>query len=144
MLLADGLMRQPDKSDAIRTYERLAASDNPVVLNNLAWLYMERSDDRALAMARRAAELAPASPDIADTLGWILLQQGEAAEALVHLKQSVQLKPSNASVQYHLGVAYQNTGDLDAAHRTLTHAVAMGDFPEIEAARAVLAELGES
>ena len=144
LLLADALMRQPDKSEAIRTYENLVASDNPVVLNNLAWLYMERGDDRALGMARKALELAPNNPEIADTVGWILLQSGDAHEALGQLKQSAQLKPNNPSVQYHLGLAYRDTGDPQAARQSLEKAVAMDEFPELEAAKAALAALTEA
>ena len=141
ILRADVLMRQTDKSAAIGQYEKLLEADNPVVLNNLAWLYMEREDERALSTARRAHDLAPDSSDIADTLGWILLQSGQAQEALSFLRQSVQANPKNASVQYHLGLAYREAGDNAAAVRALRDAIALGEFPEQDDAQQVLTEL---
>jgi Flp pilus assembly protein TadD len=141
MLLADSLMRKRDKTDAIRSYEGLIDSDNPVVLNNLAWLYMERGDKRALEMARRALELAPNSSDIVDTLGWILLQNGETGKAVEHLMRSVQLNPGNASVQYHLGVAHRDDGDRVAARQSLEEALDIGNLPELESARSALEQL---
>jgi len=141
LLLADGLMRQEKKSAALGVYQKLTELNSPVVFNNLAWLYMELGDTRAVAMARRALELAPDNPDIVDTLGWILLRSGAADEALQHLKQSVQLNPGNASVQYHLGVAYQQVGDAAAARRSLEKALEIGNFPELDAARSALEQL---
>jgi Flp pilus assembly protein TadD len=141
VLLANTLLGQPDKSDAIATYERLVESDNVIVLNNLAWLYMPRGDGRALSTAKRAHALAPANPNIADTLGWILVQEGRPNEALTYLRQSVQLDPNNATAQYHLGVAYRETEDLTAARESLQRAVELGNFPDLEAAREALAQL---
>ena len=41
-------------------------------LNNLAWLYDQKGDtEKALGHARRAYELSPKRPEIADTLGWL-------------------------------------------------------------------------
>ena len=141
ILRADVLMRRADKTAAIQQYEKLLEAENPVVLNNLAWLYMQREDERALATARRAQELAPDNSDIADTLGWIQLQSGQAEEALGYLRQSVRANPKNASVQYHLGLAYRDAGDAAAAVRALRDAIALGEFPELDEAQKALAEL---
>ena len=140
-ITADGLMRREDKGEAISQYEDLVDADNPVVLNNLAWLYMERGDKRALDTARKAYELAPNNSDIADTLGWILIQEGMPGEALEFIRRSVQINPGNATVQYHLGIAYKETGDSRAAMAAFEDAIELGDFPEREAANEALAEL---
>lgn len=77
---------QPAK--AIAEYESILKREpsNSVALNNLAWLYQNKGDGRALETAHKAYELTPSSPEIADTYGWILLQQGQAAQALPILK----------------------------------------------------------
>ncbi len=141
LLLADALMRQ-DQDRALARYENLVETGNAVVLNNLAWLYMERNDPRAVDMARRALEAAPDNPDILDTVGWILLQgDGDVQEAVTLLRRSVQLNPGNASVQYHLGVALRESGDLEGAREALRRALDVEGFPEASEARAALASL---
>ncbi len=141
LLRADALMRVADKSAAIAEYERLVEAENPLALNNLAWLYMERSDARALSTAQKAHELAPDSADIADTLGWILVREGRAEEAIPYLRRSVQLNPRNPTVQYHLGIAYRDTGDRFAAKTAFDAASALGEFPEREETLQALEEL---
>ena len=44
-------------------------------LNNLAWVYQQRSDARARAVAQKSYLLNP-TPEAADTLGWILVTTG--------------------------------------------------------------------
>jgi len=144
LLITDALMRQ-NQDAALARYEGLAETGNPVVLNNLAWLYNERNDPRAVDTARRAVEAAPDSAEALDTLGWALLQQGEDAEEAVEiLRRGVGLNPDNPSMQYHLGMALRATGDLKGARRALTQAAGAGAFPEADAARRALAELSSS
>ncbi|HEX7035201.1 MAG TPA: XrtA/PEP-CTERM system TPR-repeat protein PrsT [Pseudomonadales bacterium] len=141
LLAADALMRR-DKDRALARYEGLADTGNPVVLNNLAWLYMEKNDPRAASVARRAVEAAPNSAEILDTFGWILLKQEKnAAEAVRVLRQSVQLAPDNPSVQYHLGIALREAGDSAGARAALERALEKDGFPEADEARAALAAL---
>ena len=131
-----------DEDAALRRYEKLADSGNPIALNNLAWLYNERGDARAVEVARRAAEVAPDNPDVLDTLGWVLVQQGgDPEEAVRMLRRSAELNPENPSVQYHLGVALRATGELEAARAALVRATQGGEFPELEAARRSLSDL---
>ena len=57
-----------------------------MALNNLAWLYQQKGDlAKARGVAEQAAAAAPRVAEIDDTLGWILLAQGEAGKALTHL-----------------------------------------------------------
>jgi putative PEP-CTERM system TPR-repeat lipoprotein len=143
LLMADLLMRE-DQDLALKRYEALVDTANPVVLNNLAWLYMERKDPRATDTARRAVAAAPDNPDILDTLGWILLKDGQKQEAVRLLRRSVQLRPDNPSVQYHLGIALRESGDLRGAREALARSVEGRSFPEEQEARAALAQLADS
>ena len=125
-------------------YEAMAADGNPVVLNNLAWLYMETGDQRAIATAEKALDLAPDNADVADTLGWILVQFGQPERGISYIRQSSQKKPSDATVRYHLGVAYLEAGRTQAGRTALEEAIGLGEFPEIDDARRRLEALGAS
>ena len=63
---------------AVEQYERILTIDPDHVqaLNNLAYVYHAAADERSLALAERAFELAPEDPTVADTYGWILTERG--------------------------------------------------------------------
>lgn len=143
ILLANSLM-QIEPARAVPHYERLVDTENPVVLNNLAWLYMEADDARALPTARRALAAAPENADVLDTVGWILLQSGKHEEALPLLQRSAELSPGNPSILYHLAIALRDSGDPVGARQRLERALEAGEFPEIEDAKAALAALRRS
>jgi tetratricopeptide (TPR) repeat protein len=57
------------------------------------------------------------APLIEDTLGWILLAQGEADKALTYLSAANLSAPKNPDIQYHQAVALTRlgrTGDVQA------------------------------
>jgi putative PEP-CTERM system TPR-repeat lipoprotein len=95
------------------------AGSHPIALNNLAWLYQRVGDPRAAALAERAYFLAPKLPQVADTLGWILVQQGKAASAVELLKDASAKDPPNLEIQYHLAVALSDSGEREKAMELL-------------------------
>jgi len=124
--LADWYLANEAYSDAIRHYEELARQTNrqdPGVLNNLAWLYHEVGDERALATAEAALELAPDSAAVQDTLGWIHFQQGRIQEALNRLKQAADGAREAAEIQYHYGVVLAAAGKTAEARQRLERAL---------------------
>jgi len=144
VVLAGLVLRDGNRAASIARYQALNTkrADNPVVLNNLAWLYFESKDPRAAETARRALAAAPRNPEVADTLGWILLQQDAAAdEALKYLESAAGAKPNNASIQYHLAVAYEKLNRRTEARRAVEHSLGLGDFPEQADANALKARL---
>jgi len=105
----------PEK--AIQPYEELleVTPRNAVALNNLAWIYHQKGDDRAMELARQAYELNPNSAAIADTYGWILFQGGQAEESLPILEKAHELQPDSEEIAMHLAEAYRANGrDADA------------------------------
>lgn len=113
-------------------------------LNNLAVLQAERLGnlDRAHALATRARELAPALPEIADTLGWITLKRGDPARALELLKESAAKLPADPAIQFHLARAHHllgQAGPARAAYRAA--AAAPAEFEGKSEIAGYLAEL---
>ena len=61
-------------------------------------------------LAERAFAASPATAQIDDTLGWILLAQGEADKAMTYLIAANSAAPRNPDIQYHLAVALHRVG----------------------------------
>ena len=111
-LLMDGTGRA-DQAQPI--YEQILKiePDNPVALNNLAYLKAEKGIDldQAQTMAQRARQKAPNMPEITDTLGWIYIKRNLSEEA-VHLFQDLVAKdPKNPKFHYHYGRGLYEKGD---------------------------------
>ena len=89
-------------------------------LNNLAWLYQRQGDlPKARELAERASAIFPRPAHIDDTLGWILLAQGDAEKALTHLGAAYSAAPDNSDIQYHLAVALRRVGRAADAQSVL-------------------------
>ncbi len=116
LLLATNEIGARQNAEAIKRLELVLAKqpNNVIALNNLAWLYQEAGDKRARIMAQKAYLLAP-SPQISDTLGWVLTAEGDANTALPLLREAARAMPNNMAIQYHLGVALKQTGQKDEA-----------------------------
>jgi predicted Zn-dependent protease len=95
--------------------------------------------DAALTAARKARQYAPDQPAVADTLGWLLLQNGAVNEALPLLQQAHDQPPSNdPAIAFHLASAYARSGDRAKALALLTPLIAAPPFAEQTQAQALL------
>ena len=145
--MASDLKIATGKNDeAISMLERLNESepDNPVTMNNLAWMYATKKDPRALALARRAFVLQPTAPN-ADTLGWILVQSKQAAAAVPLLSQAVAVLKGDPTVQFHYATALAQSGKrLEAMTIVRPLAEQETAFPEQEDARKLVRELRDN
>lgn len=116
--------------------------DNLIALNNLAWNYYKLNDPRARPTAERAYGLKPDNPLIADTLGWILVEQGEVARGVDLLQKAVNMAPKAGEVRFHLAQALMKQGERDKARRELEEIVASGaKFSQEAEAKNLLASL---
>ena len=144
MALANVGVTSGEMNKAKAQYEAMMPSDDPVLLNNLAWIYMEEGDERAEDVARRAHSVLPNNADIADTLGWILVQKGSEQEGLQLLRTSARNKPQDPAIQYHLAVAFARTGNQQGAREALERALSVSaDFPGRADAETLLQTLGQ-
>ncbi|BCR05292.1 lipoprotein [Desulfuromonas versatilis] len=140
--LHDGL---GDKRKARKFYQDVLAKDENFTpaLNNLAYLHAENYGDpkEALTLALKAYRNAPADPSVLDTLGYVLVKNGRAEEAIKVLEKAAAMLPDVPAVQLHLGQAYKAAGKKNEAIGPLETVVEKGQADEVKVASALLEEL---
>lgn len=142
--LAQAYANSGRKQEAIEQYQAILKSmpEHALALNNLAMLYHELKDPRARATAEQAYQRDPGNPILADTLGWILVEQGELNTALELLRKASTAAPRSTEIRYHYAVALARSGDKQAAVKHLQELLASSqDFPQKDAARVLLNSL---
>ncbi len=148
LALANGYVEASDFAAAATQYELLleAGLDDPFAHNNLAWSYYELGDSRAREQAETAYDLAPNEADVVDTLGWILVAEGQRERGVSLLQDAHLLRPSDSMIAYHLAYALSRSGARVEAAAILERLAAAGGGPARikESARALLAELQET
>jgi len=131
---------------AVEQYEWLQAKlpNSAEIFNNLAIAYQKARDSRALATAERAFKLNPESAVVSDTLGWILIEQGNTQRGIERLQDAVKLDPGNREARFHLAQAWVKAGDVAKARIELKQLLS-GDakFPERTAAEKLAEQLGK-
>jgi tetratricopeptide (TPR) repeat protein len=107
------------KADAIASYRKALTKtpDNPLVLNNLAFLLADTGGNltEAQQMVTTAIHKAPTLPQLQDTLAWIQLKQHNEAAALQILATLTSQHPDDVNFRYHYAVALNDTGNPSAA-----------------------------
>ncbi|WP_426101804.1 XrtA/PEP-CTERM system TPR-repeat protein PrsT [Massilia sp. TSP1-1-2] len=129
---------------AIANFEAILkrSPDNPLVLNNLAWAYQQEKDPRALPTAEQANKIAPDNAALMDTLGWMLVEQGDVKRGLPLLEKAAAKAPQANDIRYHLAGALNKSGDKARARKELDKALADGKpFAQMDEARALLKQL---
>lgn len=143
--LANLLMERQNTAQAVGQFEAILKQDpnNVVALNNLGWQLQAGNPKRAMALLTLAQKIAPNSPDVIDTLGWVKLQQKDAAGALPLLSKAHTTKPGDGEITYHLAVALNANGQRAAARQMLKGLLASGvKFQSLPAATKLAAEWG--
>lgn len=146
IVLANWYLLSHELTSAATQYERVLASqpDNVPSLNNLAWIYSQQHNSRALELARRAYQQAPDNASVADTLGWIEVSAGRSDKALALLEKAAGEAPRSQTIRYHLAVAQAKSGHRQQARKTLkTLLASKGDFPERQDAGELLRKIEE-
>jgi tetratricopeptide (TPR) repeat protein len=109
------------KTEAIANYRKALAKfpDDPVVLNNLAFLVADTGGDtkEALQMVSTAIRKAPNLPQLRDTMAWIHIKGHNTAEALPILQGLIKNYPEDNTFRYHYAVALMQSGDRAGAKR---------------------------
>jgi tetratricopeptide (TPR) repeat protein len=112
--------------NALENFRSVVVTDpnNPQALNNLAYLMVENGSQltEALKYAQRAKELAPDTPEYADTLGCVLYHQGLYPLAVREF-ESATSKQANPVWEYHLAMAYAKAGNANHSRALLETAL---------------------
>lgn len=112
--------------EAIPLFEKINSSQaagNAFILNNLAWLYSQVNDSRALATAEQAYNLAPTAGAVVDTYGWLLVGAGEIDRGIELLRKASELAEGNKEIQLHLASALVQKGDNREEARLLVQSL---------------------
>ena len=123
--------------------------NNPLASNNLAYVILQQGGnvDVALSMAQTARRGMPDSANAADTLGWAYYQKGVYQSAIDSFQEALRLNEKNhgaedATVHYHLGLAYQKANQSALARQQLERVLKINpNYPNAADVRKALSEL---
>lgn len=141
LVLADYDQHNGRIDSAIQRYRQVLAKqpDSVVALNNLAALTGDRAPAQAQTLAEHAHRLAPDSPAVMDTLGWILVQRDRIERGVALLDRAeAAARGQSPTIRFHLGSALAERGqpgDAKRARALLQQAVSAG-LPEKQSAHA--------
>ena len=138
------LSMNSDNKAAIEQFQAILKQDpkNVGALNNLALAYYKEKDPRALEYAEKAAAAAPANPAVLDTLGFLLVENGDVKRGLPYLEKAAASAPNAVGIRYNLALAQAKSGDKESARKNLEEVIAKGgNSPKVEEAKAVLKTL---
>ena len=146
LVLANKYLRLGDLDKARSHYTKIVLlwPNNPVALNNLAWVSLRLGDpEGALLHAERVFQLAPNNARILDTYGLAQLEAGNAGEAVRVLRRAVHAEPGNPEIQSHLAQALAKQGKEAEAGEILRQILSEdAEFSERHDAEALLKDLG--
>lgn len=141
---AQVVLRRGDRAEAERRLEAVLDTQpgHGGAANDLAFLLVEakRDLDRARDLARLAVRLQPEAATL-DTLGLVHLARDEPEAARRAFERALQEDPDSGELRYRLAQALEASGRTEEAIASLREALAGGDFPQEEEARARLASL---
>ena len=134
-MLASSLQESGKNKEALDAYEKAyeLQPDSLVLQNNLAWLYQEMGNKKALPLAEKLSTTSGIENkvEILDTVGWVFLQNGKEDKGLVLLQQAALQEPRNIGVRFHLAAAFLKTGKNEEAKKELERLLKENNsFPE--------------
>lgn len=128
--LARSYLKRDLTGEAAQQYERLTEidQDDAESFNNLAYLYGKTGDKRALEFAEKAYSLDPGNPNAADTLGWLLTQNGQTTRGAELIEQAAK-NSSSPEILYHWAYVSLEAGQTTKA-REIVGKVPQTGMPE--------------
>ena len=129
------------KAEPDLRYALQLAPDQASVLNYLAYSWAERGEhlQEARSMLDKAASARPKEGAIIDSLGWVMLRQGDVDGAIKQLERAVELMPEDAVINGHLGDALAAAGRMREAEFQWRRALNLK--PEEDEAKKLTAKL---
>jgi tetratricopeptide (TPR) repeat protein len=134
------------KKEAIDVYSHALGvdPDNPIALNNLAYLQAEQNGnlEQAQSYAERAKKRVPNSPEISDTLGYVYMQRNLNSAAVQIFRQDVQDRPENPMFHLHLAMALLKQGDKQGARTEADKAMKVAQPGQQQQIRSFVSQIG--
>lgn len=147
MALGEFMLYQKQYASAEKTFATLLKRfpEDSQLLNNHAYALQALGNlAQAQAVAAKAYAIAPENPDIADTLGWALVQQGQLEKGLRYLREASVRAGQSPEILYHLAVALHRLERKKEAEVYLDRALSSSEmFNGIEQARALKKSLSK-
>jgi tetratricopeptide (TPR) repeat protein len=148
MLLASAYSGQGQIDHAIAAYDGALHLNprNVLAANNLAVLLVDHKGDpqnlqKAFALSRDFEKEAP-HPLFLDTLGWVRFKMGQHEDALRLMKDAVAKSPEIPTLNYHLGMAFYQSGKKAEARAYLSKALKSAErFQGREEAEQILSQV---
>lgn len=131
--IGDNALRRDDLAEAqLRYVDALkGAPENPMLLNNLAWVYQLEGKREAVELAQRAVKLAPKVPQYVDTLARAYAVVRQLDKAIPVQQQLLTLDPDQPQHRLRLAEYQIAAGNKDAAREQLRSLAALGKkFPK--------------
>jgi len=128
---------------AIKYYENILKEqpDNAVVLNNVAYAYLDVNKEKSLQYAQQAHKISPNSIAVIDTLAWTLVKNGRNEDAVGYLA-GIYGSTNIPSIHYHYAVGLYNLGKYNLAKKVLSELANSNKvFKEREEARQLLIKI---
>ena len=105
-------------------------------------VFTSSGSPRALQTAEHAYKLKPDNAAVADTLGWMLVEQGNTKRGIEVLQKAVAAAPKAFEIRYHLAQALAKSGDKAKARNELERLLSTdAKFPQQAEALALLKQL---
>jgi len=98
------LGRWPEAEANLTTARRLS-DDNPLVLNYLAYSWIDKGInlDRARSLVEMAVKKSPQNGFYIDSLGWLYFKMGDLDRSILFLERATQFEPTDPVIADHLG-----------------------------------------
>ena len=115
--MGDGALARKDFASAEKNYSAVLrlAPNNPIVINNLAWVTHQMGKDGALLLAEKANKLAPNQPAFMDTWAMLLSAAGTHPKAIELQTKATEMQPANESMRLNLAKILIASGDKKRA-----------------------------
>lgn len=116
--------------------------NNVTTLVKLATLYQQQGDRRSIEIAQLAYSLAREQPEVQDTLGWLLVLNGQNDRGLELLLEASKNAAHSSTIRFHLAVALHNSGNNEDARVQLERVLQTDrNFPEVKEAEKLYKKL---
>lgn len=138
------LSMSSNSKGAIEQFQAILKQEpnNVGALNNMAIALHMAKDPKAVEYAEKALAAAPNNPAVLDTLGFILVQNGDVKRGLPYLEKAAAAAPNAVAIRYNLAQAQVKAGEKEKARKSLEEVIAKGGTsPKVEEAKALLKTL---